>query len=124
MIFFFVEKNEKKMIPIYFLQKTTNNEIFKSLFLKQLSEYVIDYKTIFSETKNNKFCLLEQMNENNFFKEEYKEKTISFINEAIDNKDNIEYINLVIIYYNSQKVLINEQYYSKIIKLLDNDQLN
>ena len=49
----FIFENENDMVPIFFLKKTKNNETFQSSFLKKLSEYIIDEKTIFSEEKNN-----------------------------------------------------------------------
>ena len=65
--FSFGKNKETKFIPIYFLQKI-NNEKIKKDFIKSLqNKYSIDNDTIFSKIKNNKFLLLEQMIENNFF---------------------------------------------------------
>ena len=107
--FFFEVKNEKKMIPICFLKETKNKKTFQSLFLETLCGYIIDDKTIFSEEKNDIFLLLEQMNENNFFKGKYKENTNKYINDMIDNRNNIIYKDAIIVLKNSKKVFKNKQ---------------
>ena len=130
-IFYLKKENKNIMIPIYFLKKTENNKDFKSLFLEKLGDYCIDDETIFSEEKKNKFLLLEEMNENNYCinKNDYKKKTISYINKKIDNREELIHKKSVIIYNNSQKYRLNEQnkeeyyYYSKIINLIDKDKL-
>ena len=127
--FFFKQNNIEILVPIYVLQKTVKNEKFVSLFLNILSEYIVDKETIFNENKNNKFLLLEKMIENNFFKEKYKNKTLSFIDTAIKNRDKYIHEKLIKIYNNYQKTIYNEQkkekehyYYSKIIKILKDGQ--
>ena len=115
--FSFGKNKGTKFIPIYFLQKI-NNEKIKKDFIKSLqNKYSIDNDTIFSKIKNNKFLLLEQMIENNFFLYDYKTATIKFIKNIINDaydvyKFKYNYKELIIIFDNYKK-----NYY-KIIEII------
>ena len=59
--------NEEENIPIYILNKISENNEFKEKFINSLVTYKIDEDTIFSDKKDNKFILLEKMIEKNYY---------------------------------------------------------
>ena len=118
-IYFF--KDVELMIPIYILERTTSIKSFQKLFLKKLSNFIINENDIYSDDKKNKFLLLEQIIDKNLFLYEYKEKTDCFIKNLIKNRYNEKHKNLIKIYNNKVN---KKNYYDKIIKILDEDQKN
>ena len=118
---FFVESGENKiLIPIFIFNKynaiTKNKNNFKKLIINKLSSYIIDEKTIFEIGKNEKFKLFENLYNTEFFDFEYKNKTLSFISEAINNKDKYKYKDIIKIdtNYNNDKT-----YYDKVKGVID-----
>ena len=115
--------NEEENIPIYILNKISENNEFKKEFINSLVTYKIDEDTIFSDKKNNKFILLEKMIEKNYYLYEYKEQTNKLINEIYNNFDNSKMTNekLFIIYNNYN---VNNNYYDKIKEIIEENKLN
>ena len=120
------ENNNEKSIPIFVFEKLNDKlikENFKKLLLNKLASYVIDEKTVFNEKKNNKFLLLEELytkideNGNNFFAYDYKDKTLSFIKEVIEKREECSYENIMKVFNNYKK-----KYYNKVEGLINEDQ--
>ena len=126
-IFFFRHNHNNVMIPIYILNNIKeNNQSNQSekikLFINSLKSYVIEENTVFLNKKNNKFLLLEEMIENDYFLEKYKDETNKIIDNLINKcyyKYEIENKKLFILYDNYNK---NNNYYTKIIKIINKNQ--
>ena len=121
-LFSFKSDNNEKSIPIYIYEKLNDEKTkaqFKELILNKLASYVIDEETIFSEEKNYKFLLLEDLYQNNLFDYDYKTKTIECINNTFKKREEYSYekIMKVVTCYDN-----NNNYYDKVKGLLTESQ--